>query len=488
MHQWLLSATDEQILALVDFAKSHNMKLDYEIEAVLQPNQTACPHIEGFVYSGELAQELAILKRLNVKIDIVNMDGPLWTGHYSTTPSSCALSVSDLAANVASNLAQIIAQYPAAQVYEIEPDPALTTFPDWRESLNNFQVGVAQGLGRPIRGMFLDVTWDTKAWLRPLEDLRAYTRERNMLFGWFFDGSPYSMNDAQWLNSAAANFEYVEGTVGIIPDIGIVASWNAYPAENMPDTWPVGLTSLINHYFRRRTRLEVQFMGQGAQGWLTTVDDGKPLPNVTVSAFTPGADFSQPLPTSVIQGVVPPTAAWGQIGYRLNAECTCAGMNDVLVGALHFQETQGGSANFTYLLPDFDQNYNGVLVTNEKIGGTIVNRVIATTTQSFLPNSSGFPVDPGAQFSFTIPAATVGGDGWYGQIMLAWYDRNFNILPGGIVFVPPVGQKLTSAAITAADGTFALPKLPRVGPGSAPVFVQYPGDTTHRPVTWILSR
>jgi hypothetical protein len=485
VHEWLLTATDQQILAMVNFAQEHHMKLDLEVEAITQSDPQDCPHIEGFVNSATFPTELATLKRLNVHIDILNMDGPLWNGHYNTIPSSCAVSVSDLVTNVAATLAPIVAQYPDIQVYEIEPVPGFTGFSDWQESLNDFEVGLSTALARPVRGLFLDVTWDTPTWVQPLLAMRQYTQQRNMQFGWFFDATQYARSDAQWLASAAQLFEYVEGTMGIIPDNGIFASWNLYPANNMPDTWPGGgLTSLINEYFRERTTITAQFVGQGAQGKLTTRHDGKPVANATINGYEPGVDFSQPMPTTVIHDVVPQNAAYGLIGYRLNAECLCQGVNDVLVGPLTYQETSGGSASNTYLLPNLDQNYGGVIVTNETVGGMRVNRVITTATQTFLPNSAFFPVTPGATFTYTIPAATMGHGPWYGHVQLMLFDSNYNVVGVPYVDVPSGGEVLLSSATTGIDGSFVLPKMFRVGPGSAPVTIEYPGDATHRPVAW----
>ena len=77
------------------------------------------------------------------------------------------------------------------------------------------------------------------------------------------------------------------------------------------------MTWLVNRYFRIRTKIEAQFVGQGVHGRLTNVEDNKPLVNATIGGYIPGVDFSQPLPTTVIQGVVPPNADHALIGYRL---------------------------------------------------------------------------------------------------------------------------------------------------------------------------
>jgi hypothetical protein len=488
IHEWLLAATDEQILAMANFARRRHMKLDFDVEAVLRANSGSCPHIEGFVTPGEITRELSILKRLDIHIDVMNMDGPLWNGHYGTVPSNCALSVKDLVINVAPNIAPIIAQYPDIQIYENEPVPALTNFEDWRGALTDFQAGASRVAGRQVLGLLLDMSWDTPAWIQPLKDLREFTDERTLHLGWYVDGSVYAMSNRQWLVSAAGFDEYAERTVGAIPDNVIFSTWNSYAVNNMPDIWPIGLTSGINHYFRSRTSLQAQFTVQRAQGLLTTLEDGKSVVNATINGYIPGVNFSRPLPINVVQGVVPSNAVFGQIGYRLNAECNCHGRNDVLVGTLKYQETDGGSKTETAIFPNHNQSYNGVLVSNEMVGGAIVNRVVTTPPQAFVANFGWFLVSPGAKFTFSVPAATPAGDPWYGHIFLVFGDRNHQSLTGSVFLVPDSGRVLTSTTTTGADGQFTLKKLPRIGPGAVPVFVYFAGDAAHRSVSWSPNR
>jgi hypothetical protein len=489
-HSWVLYATDAQILEVAKFVQSHHMKLVMDVEVVMRDPAPACGQIEGYIWPTAFPVALATLKRLNIKLDFIDMDEPLWDGHYITPASGgCALSVSDLVANVASTIAPVIAQYPDIQIYETEPVPALTNMADWRDSLNDFHVGLSLAIGRPIRGLNLDIFWDTPMWVQPVQDMRTFARQRNLRMGWFLYSTSYATSDTQWLQSAAANLEYLEGTLHIIPDEVLVASWSPYPARNLPDTSPTGLTSLINYYFKQRTTLEARFTGRGAAGKLTTLDDGKPIANATINGYVPGVDFTQPLPATVIQGVVPPNAAFALFGYRLNMECMCAGTNDVLIGRIEFQETQGGTANYSYLMPKQDVTYdgapyNGTKVTNETVGGTVVNRIITTPAQVFGINSAMIPVDSGASFSFTFPAGTMGRGPWFGHAFLYWYDKNQNALPGSYTFVPAAGQTLVSTATTGLDGSFVLKRLSRTSAGSAPVTVQYLGDATHRPVTW----
>ena len=262
----------------------------------------------------------------------------------------------------------------------------------------------------------------------------------------------------------------------------IFITWNIYPSQLLPETSPTTLTWLIDRYALERSRLEVQFVGRGVQGKLTTLH-GKPIANATVQARVPGVDFSQPLPVKTIQDVVPVTAAAVLIGVRVNAECNCAGVNDVLLETMKYQEIQGGSLSGTASVSTSSQTINGVIFGAEWVGGTQVTRIIANATQSFVGNLAVFPVTPGATFQFSMPASTIGDQGWYGHALMLWLDRNNNGI-GSEEVVPDPGYRIMSTATTAADGTFSLPNLLRIGPGAAPVSVYYDGGGTYRQAIW----
>jgi hypothetical protein len=482
VHWWLDTVTDKQILAMTDFAKRHNMKIDLEIEAITRYTNLCGNGIEGYTAPGDLTRQAGKLKRLNVHVDIMTMDEPVWFGHYDPTPNACRLTTADLAARVASNISGIIDLYPNIQLYEIETVPGVTNFSDWRESISSFHASLTKATGKPVRGIQLDVGWDTPAWQSGIRDMSAFLRQNNMRLGIFEYALSSARSDAEWINQATQHFEYLEGIAGIVPDQAIFTTWSPYPKYNLPETSPGALTWLINRYFRDRALLNAQFVGQGAHGKLTTVD-GKPIANAPVNGYVPGADFSKPLPTAVVQGVVPSNAAYGMLAYRLNTECNCHGPNDVLIGVLQYQETQGGTAQASFSLPLTPQNYKGVIVDSELVGGTRVSRVITTATQTFAPNSGFFPVTPGAQYTFTVPATTIGGEGWFGNVFLLWADAG----KAGFTrvnVIPDPGKRLMSTATTAIDGSFQLRALPKVAPGSVPVTVEFPGDDTHRSAGW----
>src|ERR1019366_3951053 len=157
--------------------------------------------------------------------------------------------------------------------------------------------------------------------------------------------------------------------------------------------------------------------------------------------------------------------------------------NDVLFGALGYQETQGGTSTAVYSFPVTDANWNGVIIGTETIGGTQVSRVIALPGQPFATNSAAFPVTANAQYQFTVPSGTIGGAGWAGNVIIIFVDANGN--GSRVTIVPDAGKVLTSTAVTAADGKFNLPKIPRNVDGPNPVTVEFDGNGgTYRSSVW----
>ena len=141
----------------------------------------------------------------------------------------------------------------------------------------------------------------------------------------------------------------------------------------------------------------------------------------------------------------------------------------------------------TFSFPPDHAVYQGVMVDGETVAGTRVTRFIAPVGTSFLTNSTYFPVTPGAAYSFSVPAGTMGGDGWYGNIIIIFVTAdNQGIIRQAVT--PDAGKSLTRTVTTAADGSFLVPAFPRVGPGSKKVQVQYHGNDTYRGASWVPPR
>ena len=482
VHWWVVQQSDATLTQVFDFAKQHHMQIELSTEPIAKLPTDTCGNEEGYMSIGQMTAAVATLVRLGVKLDWIDLDGPVASGSYDPGPNACHYSIPDLVTRVAMTVSYVVAAFPAVKIMEIEPVPGLMQTPTWRQDETAFHVGLQQQLGKTVQAMMTDVTWQNPAWRQGMLDEHAYLREQNMGLAVIYDANALTTNDTDWINSAVANWEAVESQLHIIPDQAVFTSWDANPTYNMPDTSPTAQTWLINRYVRPQSILQAQFVGQGVHGKLIT-PDGKPIVNVTINGFKPGVDVSKPLPVQVVQGVVPSTAVQALIGVRVNTECGCNGMNDLLFGPISYQESQGGSSRYSIAFPTTSGTQNGAILGGELVGGTMVTRVIAFPGQSVTLNSSAFPVTANARYQFSIPAGTIGGVGWLGNVILIFIDANGN--GTRVTAVPDAGKALISSAVTAADGTFALPKLPRSVDGPNPVTVEFDGaGGTYRSNMW----
>lgn len=471
-----------EVAVIGAFAKRHGIKLSIVLQSIAKYQNQTCGGIEGYSYPGEMKEAVQVLHDAGVQIDTVVMDEPVWFGHYDRQPGACHVPLPELVDRVSLVVKEALDFYPRARLVQIEPIPDVTDNPGWRLALTAFRNGMALKLGRRITDIQLDVNWNNPSWKQAMRDMQGFLRQQNMGIGVFYNGTDQDMSDPEWFARAIRNFEIVEGTLGIVPTQVLFTSWHRFGVTNLPETVPNTQTWLINRYVRETTRLWVGFQGVGARGRLTTAR-GAPVANATVRGFVPGVDFSRPLPERVVEDLVPANAATAIIAFRLNTECRCDGPNDVLIGALKYEEILGGTARKTFAFSSASAMYGQVMVDGEMVGGTRVTRLIAEAGQAFAPNSDVFAVTAGARYRFTVPAASVGGSGWYGNAIIIWIDRSGNGIDR--VFVTPdAGRVLTSSAVTDADGKFVLPRLPRSGPGAAPVTVEFDGGDAYHPVVW----
>jgi hypothetical protein len=482
VHWWILQQTDQTLAGIIAYAKQHHMLLDLSTEPIAGLAGDTCGNEEGYMGVPEIIADINTLQRLGARLDWVDMDQPVVAGHYNPAPG-CKYAIPDLVNRVAMILNPIIAAYPNVRIMEIEPLQALTSQPTWRDDETAFHVGLSRQTGHRVLTMQADVQWELPTWRPAMLALRQYTREQNLGLSVIYDGNAQSQSDADWVNSAVSNFEAVEGALAIVPNQILFTSWNAYPTHNLPETDPTAQTWLISRYFRPRSTMQAHFVGRGVHGKLTTLD-GKPIANVTVNGYQPGVDLRKPLPVQTLTGVVPPGATQALLGVHVNVECGCSGINDLLIGPISYQETRGGTSSGSYALPTRPTPMNGAIIDGQIVGGSTVTRIIAFPSQGlYLNNSVGVPVTANAQFQLSVPTGSVGGRGWFGNIIIIFFDAHGN--GTRFALVPQAGKTMMSTTTTNADGTFSLSPLPRGVDSPLPVTVEFDGaNGAYRSAVW----
>jgi len=173
---------------------------------------------------------------------------------------------------------------------------------------------------------------------------------------------------------------------------------------------------------------------------------------------------------------VPPNATGAILGLRVNAECFCAGDNDLVVGEPVYRADAGGSASQKLSVSALagKPRSDGAKITPGPIAGAAVVRLRVTPDRQFLLNSPAFPVTPGAHYVFTAPLGAIDADGLYGTATIIWLDHNGNGISRTNILDP--GDRLPAgAATTDANGAFSLPASTQVRE------LSFAGTATMRP-------
>lgn len=480
---WIHLAALSDVLLETNFAARYHKQLNMEAMVVVKNPSESCGVGEGYSFMSDIEASLQVLQANNIQLDWIQMDEPLWFGHYDSEAGKCQYSVSDTAARSAQFLLAVLAVYPHIHIVETEPVPALTSEPDWRQTLTQFRLELERRINRRINVMHLDVYWIAPGWQQGVQDLDAYLRENNMTWGVYIDATGASVGGLAWNAQAVANFNLLEGTMHLLPSQAIFASWYPDPVNNLPETDPTVLTWLIGQYDRERTSLDVHFKGAGAYGQLTTLL-GKPIPSATIQPMVPGSDLTQPLPVQTETGTVPAGAVQGIFALRLNAECgNCSGINDVLLGGMTYQETAGGTDTANASIPTNTVVYGGgTTFTGLPVGGSVVSRLMCAPGQPIYWQTPTFPVTPGATFQFSVPAGSVGGLGWHGNVGIIFLGTAGEVSRS--MMQPDAGTTHLPVVATDWKGRFTIPRLPRAALGLEPATVYYDGGGVYRATTW----
>ena len=188
--------------------------------------------------------------------------------------NACQGTVDQMAANAAVNIRALLAQFPNVIIGDIEPFPVSAS--NW---LPQYQAGIEafrKALGFPLALFYADVAWDTPSYLADLASVRQMLSSEGIPFGIIYNGNGYATSDSQWIQSATQHMIAAELNLGS-PDLVIFQSWDAYPKKLLPETDPDSFTSLIDTYFRHRTKLSSSISGSTLQGALTAADNGQPM-------------------------------------------------------------------------------------------------------------------------------------------------------------------------------------------------------------------
>jgi hypothetical protein len=471
---YVSDASDDDLRAVAAGLAARRIDIDIPLQSVAVERDEPCGKTEGYDEPAHIASVAAKLKRLGITPRYISLDGPLWFGHYDTGPKACRFSIDEAARRAARSVRIFLAEFPDLAIDDIEGS-VLTMQPSWQAGYSAFKAQFEAEAGHALNSLTLDVKWSSPGWDDSVKALSAMAKSLEMKFGVIYNGDERDDSDGAWISHAIRNFTTVESREGIIPDIASFASWNPFPTRALPETSPGAHTWLINQYRLPRTRFEVE---RDASGWHVRLVDagGHPVSGQNVAIQRLGVEPAEPPPTREAAGTVPPNATGAILGLRVNAECFCAGDNDLVVGELVYREDANGSASQKLSVSALagKPRSDGAKITPVPIAGAAVVRLRVTPDRQFLLNSPAFPVTPGAHYVFTAPLGAIDADGLYGTATIIWLDHNGNGISRTNILDP--GDRLPAgAATTDANGAFSLPASTQVRE------LSFAGTATMRP-------
>ena len=459
--------SDADVTRMASDLAARKIALAIDLQSIVRQPGQVCGGLEGYGLLREDVAGAAKLHRLGIMPQFVVLDEPLWFGHFDADKAGCRLSVTDLARAVAASIQAYLVVFPHATVGDIEPFPAVSRQPGWQKAYRSFSERLSAGVGSPLSFLQADIGWRTPGWLAAVQNARTLTGSLGQRFGVIYDGDGDETSGLAWVNDAITNFVEVEGRGGIMPDQAVFETWDPQPPRVLPETDPDTLSHVLEVYQRPRTKITARRVGSFITGQVRDVH-GSPVAKSSVTVETAGSVESEPPPMRIVHGVVPDKARFGIMGLRVNSECSCAGSNDLLIGAFSYTEAGVGARAARFSVPQATQArdgqpWPGAETRTVSVKGVLDARVVVTADQRLLLNSPAFAVTPGAAFSFRAPIGSLDGGGLFGSVTLVWLDADHHgFARQNITFARDT--EIVGRASTDSAGRFTLP-APAAGGG-----------------------
>lgn len=457
-------AKDDELKQLTANLAAHHASLEFGVQAVAKVPGEKCGGMEGY---GSPEQAVAVAQRMkNLGVDIpwIDIDEPVWFGHFASNPQACGLPIEEVAHRVARTLRGVVAIFPNIKIVDIEPVPDLTSQPGWQGAFLTYSRVLEADLGKPLSMVGVDVGWPIPAWPYHLALWSEFAKANNLKFAIIYNGEGFDSTDKSWTDHARRNFEQIEGEMGIVPDVAWFASWNIQPEYVLPETEPTSHTGLIMSYLKERTHFVASSAGRVLRGRLIDAKGGG-IANAAVRLQIPGA---QPLSVPEIQqisGKVPPNAVSAVFTFGINRPCNCPANNDVLVGDFHYREPGFPADDHVVSLTEVvagirDPHAMGIDRAEVfRHNGQRVARLTVRADQVFSYGSPHFPVHAGRDFTLSGPIGSLSPQDMSGYIDVVWFDAKGKDIWRTPLFVHRTVAEAASAT-TDHDGNFVFPNTP----------------------------
>ena len=228
----LLYAPAAELQQMFAFLKANGIKLAVEAYLVTAgPGQSG----EGLASPTDTAAMVARVQALGGTIDYVQMDEALYRGSVVY-----GMPLSELAANVAANVATIRTAFPAVQIGDIEPFPLADSVSQIQAWLQAYQTAT----GTPLDSFTPDLAWSSANWRSQLENLSGMLQSHGVGLSVIFHGNSNDGSNAQWGQTADQIMAAVLSDPRIKIQTSIIQTWQAYPTVATPDNVPGAMSNV----------------------------------------------------------------------------------------------------------------------------------------------------------------------------------------------------------------------------------------------------
>lgn len=248
-------ASKQDLQAVANFAKNHNMKIAIEFGPLVPDPATNCGSgIEGFS-AAQWPNLLNALKGAGVSFDYMEMDEPFYYGslYKAQGVNTCNWSATKIAQEVLAFMAIVHNDFPNVVFSDVEPLVSPASIAQYQDWLKVF----AQVAGYPMPGFKADISWDPAIW-KPsnwpsyTKQMEVFTKGMGTKFGIIYTGAGAATNQA-WYENAMSFIEQYQGASGAggNPDQVILQSWDYKPDHALPETASYTFSNLALNYLNK---------------------------------------------------------------------------------------------------------------------------------------------------------------------------------------------------------------------------------------------
>lgn len=407
----------------------------------------------------------------------VAFDEPIFFGTIARGKGAFALTVDEMAQNVAENVKRLWTEFPDVQVGDIEP-LAVTADMSREQVIARYGEGIDainRELGKPLAFFHADIDWNDKQYLGYLRDAKTMVKAHHLPFGVIYNGQG-EVGNYEWMQAARVRMAECEAAIGS-PDMVIFQSWNPYPKKALPQTDRAAFTSILDNYFASPTKLSAKASKGKLSGRLITAR-GSGVPGARIMVRISRQPLEGETVLYTCRGEFPGGAQKALFGVRVNTESAETGACDVRVVAFRLDVDGQQPIVKLFAKPSDLAVWATVQTPKNAAVATLENgalHIAMSRQQTLLMNSEAFPVPATGFFTLTVRARIPKQSAHFGNFDVIILGEKGEISRSSIDFDVPT-EKLAPAT-TDRNGIWRV-LLPT---GALTAQCSYDGDDKHWP-------